>query len=53
MDKKSRLKNLKKLWLNGTEITDVSLRYITQYLPQVPYMVFVSIPVLKKNNLQI
>jgi hypothetical protein len=44
MDKKSRLKNLKKLWLNGTEITDVSLRYITQYLPQVPYMYLLEYP---------
>ena len=35
LDKKSRLKNLKKLSLKNTEITDVSLRYISQYLPQV------------------
>ena len=32
MDKKSRLKNLKKLSLSCTEISDVSLRYISQYL---------------------
>jgi len=35
LDKKSRLKNLKRLILNGTEISDVSMRYITQYLPQL------------------
>ena len=35
MDKKSRLKQLRKLSLKNTEVSDVSLRYITQYLPQV------------------
>jgi len=35
LDKKSRLKNLKKLVLSGTEISDVTLRYITQCLPQM------------------
>lgn len=34
-DEKTRLRNLKVLKLAGTEITDVSMRYITQYLPQV------------------
>ena len=37
MDKKSRLKQLRKLSLKNTEVSDVSLRYITQYLPQVKY----------------
>ena len=32
LDKKSRLKNLKRLSLSCTEISDVSLRYISQYL---------------------
>jgi len=32
LDKKSRLKNLKRLSLSSTEISDVSLRYISQYL---------------------
>jgi len=35
LDKKSRLKNLRKFVLKGTEISDVSMRYITQYLPQL------------------
>ena len=35
MDKKSRLKMVTKLSAAGTEISDVALRYITQYLPQV------------------
>lgn len=35
LDKKSRLKLLKKLCLSGTEISDISLRYITQYLPHL------------------
>jgi hypothetical protein len=35
LDKKSRLKLLTRLNLTGTEISDVSLRYITQYLSQV------------------
>ena len=35
LDKKSRLKMLKKLSVRNTEITDVSMRYITQYLPQL------------------
>jgi len=35
LDKKSRLKMLKKLSMRNTEITDVSMRYITQYLPQL------------------
>jgi len=38
MDKKSRLKQLKKLSLKNTEVSDVSLRYITQYLPQLTYL---------------
>ena len=32
LDKKSRLKMLRKLNISGTEISDISLRYITQYL---------------------
>jgi F-box/leucine-rich repeat protein 10/11 len=35
LDKKSRLKNLKKLSLKNTEVSDISLRYIPQYLPQL------------------
>ena len=35
LDKKSRLKMLRKLSVRNTEITDVSMRYITQYLPQL------------------
>jgi len=35
LDKKSRLKNLRKLVLSGTEISDVTLRYITQCLSQL------------------
>ena len=35
LDNKSRLKMLKKLSLQNTEITDVSMRYITQYLPHL------------------
>jgi len=35
LDKKSRLKHLQRLVLNGTEVSDVALRYITQYLPQL------------------
>jgi F-box/leucine-rich repeat protein 10/11 len=38
MDKKSRLKQLRKLSLKNTEVSDVSLRYITQYLPQLSYL---------------
>ena len=38
MDKKSRLKQLRKLSLKNTEVSDVSLRYITQYLPQVNHV---------------
>jgi len=38
LDKKSRLKNLKKLFLKNTEVSDISLRYITQYLPQLQYL---------------
>lgn len=34
-DEKSRLRNLKILKLGGTEISDVALRYVTQYLPSV------------------
>jgi hypothetical protein len=34
LDKNSRLKNLKKLSLKNTDVSDISLRYITQYLPQ-------------------
>lgn len=34
-DEKSRLRNLKVLKLAGTDITDVALRYVTQYLPSV------------------
>lgn len=34
-DEKSRLRNLKSLKLAGTEITDVALRYVIQYLPSV------------------
>ena len=33
--KKSRQKLLRKMCLSGTEISDVGLRYITQYLPQL------------------
>jgi F-box/leucine-rich repeat protein 10/11 len=32
LDKKSRLKLLRRLNLAGTEISDVGLRYITQFL---------------------
>ena len=35
LDNKSRLKMLRKLSLQNTEITDVSVRYITQYLPHL------------------
>ena len=35
MDNKTRLKMLRKLSLENTEITDVSMRYITQYLPHL------------------
>ena len=35
LDKKSRLKMLTKLNVTGTELSDVSLRYVAQYLPQV------------------
>ena len=35
LDKKSRLKNLKKLSVKNTEVGDISLRYLTQYLPQL------------------
>ena len=35
LDKKSRLKHLKSLDLSHTEITDVGLRYIAQYLSQL------------------
>ena len=35
LDNKSRLKMLRKLSLQNTEITDVSMRYITQYLPHL------------------
>ena len=35
LDNKTRLKMLRKLSLENTEITDVSMRYITQYLPHL------------------
>jgi len=35
LDKKSRLKNLRKLSVRNTEVGDISLRYITQYLPHL------------------
>eukprot|EP00088_Acartia_fossae_P039647 TRINITY_DN4126_c0_g1_i2.p1 TRINITY_DN4126_c0_g1~~TRINITY_DN4126_c0_g1_i2.p1 ORF type:complete len:935 (+),score=174.46 TRINITY_DN4126_c0_g1_i2:37-2841(+) len=35
LDKKTRLKNLKKLNVSGTDISDISIRYIIQYLPQI------------------
>jgi len=35
LDKKSRMKLLTKLTLTGTEISDISLRYLTQYLSQL------------------
>lgn len=35
LDKKSRLKLLKSLDLSGTEVSDVGLRYIAQYLSQL------------------
>ena len=35
LDKKSRLKNLQKLSVSSTEVGDISLRYLTQYLPQL------------------
>ena len=35
LDNKSRLKMLKRLSLQNTEITDVSMRYVTQYLPHL------------------
>ncbi len=35
MDKKSRQKGLVSLFLNGTEISDVGLRYVTQFLSQL------------------
>lgn len=35
LDKKSRQRNLKRLCLSGTEISDVGLRYITQFLSQL------------------
>lgn len=34
-DEKTRLRNVKTFKLAGTEITDVAMRYMTQYLPQV------------------
>ena len=38
LDKKSRLKLLRKLCLSGTEISDISLRYITQYIHHLKYL---------------
>jgi len=35
LDKKSRLKNLRKLSVRNTEVGDISLRYMTQYLPHL------------------
>ncbi len=35
LDKKSRQKGLLRLNLSGTEITDVGLRYVTQFLGQL------------------
>ena len=46
MDKKSRLKQLRKLSLKNTEVSDVSLRYITQYLPQVNSNTYTLIPII-------
>lgn len=37
-DEKSRLRNLKTLKLAGTEISDVALRYVTQYLPSITHL---------------
>uniref|UniRef100_A0A0K2TRG6 [histone H3]-dimethyl-L-lysine(36) demethylase n=1 Tax=Lepeophtheirus salmonis TaxID=72036 RepID=A0A0K2TRG6_LEPSM len=38
LDKKSRLKFLRKLYLKGTEISDVSLRYIGQFLAHLTHL---------------
>ena len=35
LDKKSRLKLLRKLSLRNTEVTDVSMRYVPQHPPQL------------------
>ena len=42
LDKKSRLKLLKRLCLSGTDISDVSLRYITQFLAQLAHLQIAS-----------
>ena len=38
LDNKSRLKNIKRLYLRGTEISDVSLRYVAQYLHHLIFL---------------
>ena len=38
LDKKSRLKLLKSLDLSGTEVSDVGLRYVAQYLSQLNHL---------------
>ena len=38
LDKKTRLKLLRRLDLSGTEISDVGLRYITQFLTQLTHL---------------
>jgi len=38
LDKKSRLKYLKSLDLSGTEVSDVGLRYVGQYLSQLNHL---------------
>ncbi|XP_025836100.1 jmjC domain-containing histone demethylation protein 1 isoform X2 [Agrilus planipennis] len=37
-DEKTRFRNLKTLKLAGTEITDVAMRYVTQYLPNLAHL---------------
>ncbi|XP_044738222.1 jmjC domain-containing histone demethylation protein 1-like isoform X2 [Chrysoperla carnea] len=41
-DSSSKLKQLKKLDLSGTDISDVALRYVAQYLPQVSELILSS-----------
>lgn len=38
-DSSSKLKNLKVLDLTGTEISDIALRYVAQYIPQVSKLI--------------
>lgn len=37
-DEKSKLRNLRDLKLSGTDITDIAMRYVTQYLPNVTHL---------------